>query len=51
MNLYVLNVLENCHAILLVATHHMIKLILVIGRKYFLSTLHKAITEFLKLNF
>ena len=29
----------------------MIKFIIVIGRKYFLITLHKAITELFKLNF
>ena len=35
MNLNVLNVLENCYAISEIATYHMIKFIIVIGRKYF----------------
>ena len=35
MNLYVLNALENCHAILWIATHYIIKFIILIGRKYF----------------
>ena len=35
MNFYVSNVLENCNTILQIATHHMIKFIILIGRKYF----------------
>ena len=38
MNLYLLNVLENCYAmlyILQIATQHMIKYIITFGRKYF----------------
>ena len=35
VNLYVLNVLENRNAIVQIATHHMIKFIVVIDRRYF----------------
>ena len=35
MNLYVFNVLGNCYAIILIATHHMIKFTIITGRKYF----------------
>ena len=35
VNLYVLNVLENCYAILYTATYHMMKFTIIIGRKYF----------------
>ena len=35
MNLYVLNVLENCYAILQIATHHIIDFTIMIGWKYF----------------
>ena len=35
VNLFVLKVLENCYGIVSVATHHMIKFAIIIGRKYF----------------
>ena len=47
LNLYVLNELENCHTILEIATHDMIKFIILV-KNIFLITLHKAVTKLLK---